>query len=252
MMTNEGQPSLTSMCFGFQCEDPSTSCGKLARHSALIADEEGSAERQGNVMFFSVQQSDPVRAELVHGSHHVDTASLLRSPLRVLSQPGGRGGIDTLTIALEGDDGKASDESLVFGRNMLCVSDMYDIKRWKRSGRLKYTFPNMDLPTEHEKPLQAVMNLMFNSMATRTSSSRTPTASTREVDILPSSDRDGSKRRCREYLENCGYVGNKASTTGFGPRWFFTQKGRSLITVGFDISCPRPIFHQILQPHSVK
>jgi hypothetical protein len=202
MISDEAQqPSLAFPGFDFQSEDPTTSSIKLAQHSigGEVAGEGGHPE--GNVMLFAVQNANPGRAKVAPGAMRVADNSLLLSPLLVLTDR--QEGSDSLTVALEGDEGKASEESMVVTGNMLSVEDMSSIKRWKRSAGLIYSFPNLRLPNDLHKPLQSLMTSMFQGMA-NPSSVMSPA---QDVQVSPASDPDGLKGRCLGVLESHGFVG---------------------------------------------
>ena len=153
-------------------------------------------------MLFSVQRANPGRAKLAPGARRVADNSLLLSPLSVLTERRDGDGSLSFTVALEGDDGKAKEESLVATGAMFSVEEMSSIKRWRVSSGLKYMFPNLLLPSELHKPLQSLMTTMFQGMA-----QPTPVMSNaQDVHLPASSDPDGSKRRCLDVLESHGFV----------------------------------------------
>ena len=231
------QPSLAFHGFDFQCEDPTTSSKFEPVARSDVAEEDGN-QPDGNVMLFSVQRANPGRAKLAPGARRVADNSLLLSPLSVLTERRDGDGSLSFTVALEGDDGKAREESVVATGAMFSVEDMSSIKRWRVSSGLKYMFPNLLLPSELHKPLQSLMITMFQGMA-----QPTPVMSkAQDVHVPASSDPDGSKRRCLDVLESHGFVGKMGSSDELKTRWFLTQKGRSLVTVGFDIHSPRAVF----------
>ena len=217
--------------FDFELEDGSPSHTGFAE---AVADSDASeAVIETGSLFFVVQQANPGQAKLVHGAHHAPVTSLMLSQLSLLHQGPG----ESLTVALESADGKSSGEPLVLSSSMLCAQDSGNIKMWKASKRLKYTFAKLQLASEHEKAFQKVMSMMFNGMASATAL----TSTAQEVHLLPSSDPDRSLHRCLECLKGHGFV-NKASDGGLGTKWFFTRQGRAHIQVGYDISSPHELF----------
>lgn len=116
-------------------------------------------------MLFSVQRANPGKATRAPGAHRVADNSLLLFSLRVLTERRDGDGSLSFTIALEGDDGKAREQSIVATGAMLSVEDISSIKRWRASSCLKYMFPNLLLPRELHKTLQSEMTTMFQGMA---------------------------------------------------------------------------------------